>query len=119
MTPSDPDAYLKRGKFLASTYFQAEFYGRPNDIPNKVQIKNPLYGFSEKEILKRLFPSDWKGMMLDDDCGYEARIALDVLLFRKAKELGYDAIVLIASNGMKYLKKNYKPHSMELNLLHV
>ena len=55
VSPRDPNAYSKRGKFLASTYQQAEFYGRPNDIPEKVRISNPVYGFSEIEILKKLF----------------------------------------------------------------
>lgn len=31
--PVDPDAYLKRGKFLASSFEAAEFYGRPLDEP--------------------------------------------------------------------------------------
>lgn len=48
--PTDPNAYSKRGKFLASAYQQAEFYERPNDIPDKVFVINPIYGFSEKEI---------------------------------------------------------------------
>ena len=48
VTPRDPNAYKKRGKFLASTYTQAEFYGRPNIEPENVEISNPIFGFSEK-----------------------------------------------------------------------
>ena len=48
---------------------------------------------------------------------YEQRVNLDALMYRKAQQIGYDAIVLIASNGKKYLEKNRKPHSIELNLL--
>ena len=48
VTSSDPSAYKKRGKFFMSTYQQAELYGRPNDIPDKVLITNPVYGFSER-----------------------------------------------------------------------
>ena len=54
--PRDRDAYKKRGKFFASTYKQAEFYGRPNDVPEKVLISNPIFGFSKVEILRSLFP---------------------------------------------------------------
>ena len=55
VNPQDVDAYKKRGKFLASTYAQAEFYGRPNDVSEKVSITNPIYGCSEIEILKIFF----------------------------------------------------------------
>ncbi|MBI2098502.1 hypothetical protein HYW39_02565 [Candidatus Curtissbacteria bacterium] len=125
--PRDPEAYKKRGKFFASTFNQAEFYGRPNDVPEKVSISNPLYGFSEFEIVKVLFPdetvaefetflsagSDYK------ESWYEERIRWDAKMYRKAREMGYDAIVLFGSNGRKYLEKNRKPHSIELNLLNV
>ena len=47
VNPQDVDAYKKRGKFLASTYAQAEFYGRPNDVSEKVSITNPIYGCSK------------------------------------------------------------------------
>jgi hypothetical protein len=42
VTPVDPLAYQKRGKFLASTYSDAEFYGRPNDEPEKVFYQNTV-----------------------------------------------------------------------------
>lgn len=119
--PRDPDSYKKRGKFLASTFRQAEFYGRPNDIPERVSIVNPVYGFSEREILKKLFPEEYKtlesGVLGESEDRYERRIGLDAKMFRKAKSLGYDAIVLIGSNGRAYLEKNKKPYSIELNLL--
>jgi len=139
VTPRDPEAYKKRGKFLASTYRHAEFYGRPNDIPDKVFIMNPIYGFSEKEILLQLFPGEhnnrflkeYKKMKLHDlhlspkddykhvDYWYQKRIRLDAAMFKKAKSLGYDAIVLIAAVGRKELERNRKPRSIELNLLNV
>jgi len=121
VTPQDPDAYKKRGKFFMSTYQQAELYGRPNDIPEKVSISNPVCGLSEIKILKILFPEEYKTLysnILRGGVGfYERRIALDAKMHRKAKSLGYDAIVLLARNGIKYLLKKRKPHSMELNLL--
>lgn len=120
--PQNPDAYRKRGKFLASTYKQAEFYGRPNDAPERISIKNPVYGFSEMEILKKLFPSDYKNKLLSEDSEipnwYKQRIALDAAMFRKAKTLGHDAIVLFGLAGRKFLEKNRKPSSVELNLLY-
>jgi len=118
--PHDRDAYAKRGKFFASTFLQAAFYGRPNDIPFRVLIKNPIYGFSEVEILKKLFPENYKDMILCDDSHdwYKQRISLDAAIFRKAKLLGYDAVILMCANGKKYLKNNKKPPSIELNLLY-
>src|SRR3989338_3617707 len=95
VSPRDPNAYSKRGKFLASTYQQAEFYGRPNDIPEKVRISNPVYGFSEIEILKKLFQN--KGRFFLEDLenaenSYQKRIDLDAKMFKRAKSLAYDAI---------------------------
>jgi hypothetical protein len=55
VSPADPDAYTKRGKFLASTYKQASFYGKPNDVPERVHVSRPVYGFREIEILEQLF----------------------------------------------------------------
>ena len=118
VAPKDVSAYKKRGKFLASTYKQAEFYGRPNDVSEKVHINNPIYG-SEIEILKNLFPRNYEKpfSIVGDDVGdYNSRINLDTKMFKKAKKMGYDAIVLLGSNGKKFLSRNRKPHSIELNL---
>jgi len=118
--PEDPNAYKKRGKFLASTYKQAELYGRPNDIPERVNIFNPVYGISEISILKILFPMEYKKLYSYVKCEcktwYKRRIEIDSKMYKKAKNMGYDAIVLLGSNGNKYLMKNRKPHSIELNL---
>ena len=51
--PADPGAYSKRGKFLASTYVEGEFYGRPLNEPQKVSIAKPVVG-DEKTIAKAL-----------------------------------------------------------------
>lgn len=120
--PTDKLAYKKRGKFLASTYHQAEFYGRPNIYPEKVKIENPVFGFSEFAILKALFGQAVEVKRLKDSDydynSYKKRIALDAAMFQKAKSLRYDAIVLICKSGKKSLMQNRKPHSIELNLLH-
>jgi hypothetical protein len=126
VTPRDPDAYNKRGKFFASTYLQAQYYGKPTDTPEKVTINNPVFGFSEEEILKQIIPyyKDNKLMtdMLsdtDDENWYDRRITVDATMFSAAKKLGYDSIILICRSGYKALIKNRKPNSIELNLLNV
>ena len=122
VTPRDPDAYQKRGKFLASTFLRAEFYGRPNDQAEKVKIQNPVFGFSEIEILKQLFGKLLgKSMMqtiLDED-SYESRIDFDAQMYRRAKELGYDAIVLMAPSGKVALQRGRKPNAIELNIFNI
>ena len=122
VTPRDSTAYKKRGKFLASTYDQASFYGRPNDIPERVKISNPLCAISEVKILKILFPKDYKKLYasvidIDDRKDwYKRRIMLDSKMYQKAKSRGHDAIVLLGSNANKYLVRNRKPRFIELNL---
>jgi len=121
--PRDPSAYKKRGKFLASTYLQAEFYGKPNDEPERVKISNPVFGFSEKEILSKLFGVEKAKKFLDSVLGedknwYQKRIDLDQKIHERAEKLGHDAIVLLTKNGKKELKKQRKPSSIELNLVY-
>lgn len=119
--PKDPNAYQKRGKFLASTFLQAEFYGRPNDEPEKVCIQNPIFGFSELEILEKLFEEKGKKYLerVVNESGdfYKRRIDLDAKMHDRAKGLGHDAIILMTPFGKKSLLKNRKPHSIELNLI--
>jgi len=121
VTPSDSDAYKKRGKFLASTYLQAEFYGRPKLEPERVEIKNPIFGFSENEILKQLFKSTELNLLEDIENAkknfYQKRIVLDAKMYKKAKLLGYDSIVLMTAQGKTALQKGRKPNSIELNLI--
>jgi hypothetical protein len=119
--PRDLHAYEKRGKFLASTYLQAEFYGRPNIEPEQVCINNPVYGFSELEILKKLFgPNGRKYLnevIKEEKDWYNKRIELDSKMFFAAKTQGYDAIILMTEAGRKALQKGRKPNSIELNLI--
>ena len=124
--PRDVASYNKRGKFLASSFLQAEFYGRPNDIPEKVKISAPVFGFTEDEILEQLFPGNVaqirKDFKLDleerHDDWYEKRTKLDAKMFQHAREKVFDAIVLLNPTGRKYIEKRQKPHSIELNLLY-
>ena len=121
--PRDTDAYKKRGKFLASTYTQAEFYGKPNMFPERVSISNPIFGYSETQILKQLFPMSYKKLgasiikMEEADEWYKQRIYLDAKMAQKAKGLRYDAIILLPSNAKKDLLHGKKPNSIELNIL--
>lgn len=122
--PTNKNAYQKKGKFLASTYLQAEFYGRPNVQPENVEISNPVFGFSESEILHQLFPNEAKELLsdvLNKKTGnwFKKRIELDAKMYRKAKSLGYDAIVLVCKAGQKSLFNNRKPNSIELNLIYM
>ena len=122
--PRDLNSYKKRGKFLASTYTQAEFYGRPNIEPEKMEVLNPIFGFSEREILKQLFPKEYKKLAIEEDDvdgadWYSKRTELDSMMYEQSKRLGFDAIVLIGSTGRKSLEQGRKPCSIELNLLNV
>jgi len=118
--PKDPLAYKKRGKFLASTYLQAKFYGKPNMESERVKIKSPVFGFSESEILQQLFGSKWrhylnKVLNAENDF-YQKRIELDAEIYKKAKSLKYDSIVLMTDAGRRALQRGHKPKSIELNL---
>lgn len=112
--PHDADAYRKRGKFFASSFAEAEFYGRPLDEPQRVTIKRPLVG-DEKTIAKllRIRPQD-EGMSLDEMAAHDAKWRAAALV------KGYDAIVLMAPNAFAKFKTDGKPpRSLELNVLEV
>ncbi|MFY9751425.1 MAG: hypothetical protein WAJ92_02200 [Candidatus Acidiferrales bacterium] len=77
--PQDPVAYQKRGKFLASSFAEAEFLGRTLDEPQKVKVAHPLIG-DEPAIAKQLgILSQRDGMTLKDIATHDAR-------WRKAAE---------------------------------
>ena len=91
--------------------------------PERVEIENPVFGFSEKEILEQLFESAGLKLLEDmeavsDNNFYRKSIALDAKMYRRAKSLGYDAIVLMTQRGKKALQKGWKPNSIELNLMY-
>src|SRR5258708_40252368 len=57
--PRNPKAYSKRGQFLASSFREAEFWGRPLDEPLRVTVANPLISDEERiesELLGRRVP---------------------------------------------------------------
>jgi hypothetical protein len=116
--PSDPDAYEKRGMFLASTFREAEFWGRPLDTPIRVNVLNPIIG-DESAIQNELGvvppkpPGDGSPKLLD------WRWKLDAKMKQAALARGYDAIVLLSPSGYaKLIGEGRLPLSIELNLLH-
>src|ERR1035438_2939947 len=83
--PLDPNAYKKRGKFLASSFVDAEFYGRPLDEPLRVTISKPLVGDEptiEMELVGKL--------VAHDEMGIPARLKHDEMLKKVAVKRGYD-----------------------------
>jgi|HubBroStandDraft_6_1064221.scaffolds.fasta_scaffold12729_3 hypothetical protein len=113
VTPVDPDAYKKRGKFLASTYARAEFWGRPNDQPEKVCIASPLVG-DEELIERKLFGKT----VSHPEISVEKRFVLDARMRRAALKKGFDSIVLMGKTSYeRYLKEGKIPLSIELNVV--
>jgi hypothetical protein len=108
-----PRAYEKRGKFLASSFGEAEFYGRPNDVPARVAISAPIVGddrYIEMELIGRVESSP--------NMRVPKRLALDAKLRRAALRKGFDSIVLLTPNGHRRFKNNGRiPRSMELNIV--
>jgi hypothetical protein len=124
VTPADPKSYSNRGKFLASTYREAEFWGRPNDTPERVAVKHPLIGDEEtieRTLLGHYESKTWPDIDKDIEAGKsfaERRYALDAKLYKAGRAHGYDAIVLLSpSNFAKFKSEGRIPLSIELNLL--
>jgi hypothetical protein len=115
--PSDPKAYQERGKFLASTFREAEFWGRPFETPIHVRVSNPIIGDEsamETELLGALSvcPSDDSPKIL------EWRWRLDAKLKKAALAKGYDSIVLMSRGAYaRFAAEGKIPLSIELNLL--
>jgi hypothetical protein len=110
--PRDLRGYKKRGKFLASTFKEAEFWGRPLDEPQRVLIARPLLG-DEQTIEKKLF-----GRRLStSDITMEERWRLDAKVKQTALAHGYDSVVLMTPKAFAELKRKGKiPRSLELNV---
>jgi len=113
--PRDIRAYQKRGKFFASSFREAEFYGRPNDQPERVFIVSPLIGDNdgiERKLLGKVESHS--------EITVHRRLSLDAKLRRAALRMGFDSIVLLTAPALKALKKDGKiPRSVELNLLNL
>jgi len=111
--PRDATAYNTRGKFLASSFEEAEFWGRPLDEPQKVTIARPLIG-DENTIEKKLLGRRASHVELT----LEERWDLDAKMKIAALSKGFDSIVLIAPKAFAEFKLTGKlPRSIELNIL--
>ena len=115
--PSDPGAYRKRGKFFASSFREAEFWGRPLDEPQHVIVSNPLIGDEDSleiELFGHSIPEPRAGSV---DV-LEWRWKLDEKMKRAALTKGYDAIVLLTPKACTaYSQQGKIPRSVELNIL--
>ena len=113
LPPRDPNAYGKRGKFLAASFKEAEFWGRPLDRPERVSVSKPLIG-DERRIERILFGRQVSFIEMTVD----QRWRLDALMKRAALKKGYDSIVLMAPKCFAELQSRGRlPRSLELNLL--
>lgn len=115
--PQDPKAYEKRGRFLASSFSEAEFWGRPLDQPQHVTISNPLIG-DEASIETELFGHRMTEPAADSPRVLEWRWELDAKIKKAALAKGYDAIVLMTPKAFTAHREHDKiPRSIELNVL--
>src|ERR1700734_485348 len=113
--PRDPNAYAKRGKFLASSFREAEFWGRPLDDPQRVAITKPLIG--DEETIERIL---FGRRMSNEDIAMEKRWSLDKKMKRAALARGYDSILLLSPKAFAAVRATGElPRRMELNVLNV
>ena len=111
--PMDPRAYEKRGKFLASSFGEAEFYGRPHDIPERVTIAAPVIG-DDRHIESTLIGRVESALHMS----VPKRLALDAKLRRAALRRGFDSIVLLTSKSFQALRSSGAiPRSIEFNIV--
>jgi hypothetical protein len=112
--PTKPNGYGRRGKFFASSFAEAEFWGRPLDEPQRVTIAKPLVG-DGLTISKALgVPPQHDDMPLDQIAEHDA-------VWRNAAlKKGFDSILLMAPKCFARFKATGKlPRSLELNVLRV
>ena len=114
--PSDPRAYVKRGKFYSSTFRESLFWGRPLNTAERVEVRNPLIG-DEPEVWRVLFGKQMKCPGLDSPRLLQWRWRLDAQMKRAALRKGYDAIALLSTHAFRKFKAGHLPYSIELNVL--
>jgi hypothetical protein len=91
--PQDPKSYKKRGKFFASSFAEAELYGRPLDEPQRVEISKPLFG-SEDHILVALgIPKNYPEP--GEPKFYMKRVSLDARIRLATLRESYDSIIVM------------------------
>ena len=113
--PRDLRAYGKRGKFLASSFREAEFWGRPLDEPQRVTVERPLVG-DERTIERKLFGR----RVSTESISMEQRWALDAKAKKAALAQGFDSIILMTPKAFsEYTANGRLPRNIELNILDV
>lgn len=111
--PVDSRSYEERGKFLSSSFREAEFYGRPADRAERVRVSRPIVGHNDS-IERRLLGR----VESNPEISVPKRLALDARLRRAALRGGYDSIVLMTAPGYrKFIHEGKIPRSIELNVL--
>jgi len=114
--PQDSSAYSKRGIFYSTTFRNAEFWGRPLDEPQKVQIRRPIVG-DEPTVQKSLF-GRVAPIPADDHEYLSWRFDIDARMKRAALKRGHDSIVILSKVGFeRYRVEGRIPRGMELNVL--
>ena len=117
VAPQDPRAYYERGKFYSSTFGEAEFWGRPLDTPEHVNIQNPIVG-DEPSVQAVLFGKPVKYPGDDFPHLLKWRWKLDARMKKAALAKGYDAVVIVTAPAFKkYRAEGEIPRSIELNVL--
>lgn len=110
--PQDPQAYAKRGKFFASSFAEAEFWGRPLDDPSRVLIARPLVG-DEDTIETTLFGHP----ISTEEIAITERWKLDAKIKKMALAQGYDSVLLMTPKAFAEFRATGKlPRSLELNI---
>jgi hypothetical protein len=103
--------------FLASTFREAEFWGRPLDTPIRVKVANPIIG-DESTIEAKLLGGPCEHPAYDSPKLMQWRWNLDAKLKKAALAKGYDSIVILSPSGYaKFTAEGRIPLSIELNLL--
>lgn len=110
-TAINENAIQERGIFFASSFSQAEFYGRPVDEPFKVNIKKPLVG-DEAHVMTIL------GLNVPDpEISIPDLLKLEALKMKTASSLGFDSIAIMTSKEFKnFLMKGRLPNQYELQV---
>jgi hypothetical protein len=100
-----------RGLFYASSFKDAEFYGRPIDTPFRVKVTNPL--FSDEPLIMQFL-----GLSLQSPgISIKERFALDAKMMELAALKGYDSIALTTTKAYeKYIVTSRIPRSIELQV---
>lgn len=110
--PLNPLACSKRGKFLSSSFRDAEFWGRPLDVPEHVKISNPLIG-DEATIQTALFGKPIEHPEPGSPGAMEFQFRLDARMKRLALFKGYDSIVLMTPKAFSAFKGQGKEVAQE------